>query len=62
VIGSSVAAELDRLGVCSEVIVATLVEEVGLSAAQAREVLRSVRHDAPRDPGAAPTPTGGSVS
>jgi hypothetical protein len=61
VIGSSVAAELDRLGVRSEVIVAALVDELGLTTTQAREVLRSVRRDAARDPGKVAAPVRRSV-
>ena len=45
VIGRTVAAELDRLGIGSDVIIAALVDELGLTAAQAREVLEAVRTD-----------------
>jgi hypothetical protein len=45
VIGRAVAAELDRLNVGSDVIIAALVEELGLTTAQAREVLEAVRAD-----------------
>jgi hypothetical protein len=50
VIGTTVAAELDRLGVGSDVIIAALIEELGLTTAQAREVLAAVRSDRFRAP------------
>jgi hypothetical protein len=50
VIGTTVAAELDRLGVGSDVIIAALIEELGLTTAQAREVLAAVRSDGFRAP------------
>jgi hypothetical protein len=62
VIGTSVATELDRLGMRSDVIIATLVAEVGLTTAQAREVLQTVRRDARRNGREGSAGGGGSVS
>jgi hypothetical protein len=57
-----VAAELDRLGVRSEVIVAALVDEIGLSATEAQEVVQTLRRDAARERRDAPCAGEGSVS
>jgi hypothetical protein len=45
VIGTTVAAELDRLGIGSDVIIAALISELGITDAQAREALATVRAD-----------------
>ena len=62
VIGTTVAAELNRLGVGSDVIIAALVEELGLTTAQAREVLAEVRGDPSTGPAGAVRVDRGSVS
>jgi hypothetical protein len=46
----------------SDVIIATLVAEVGLTTAQAREVLQTVRRDARRNGREGSAGGGGSVS
>ena len=62
VIGMHVAAEMDRLGISSEVIVAALVDEIGLSVTEAQEVVQALRRDVARERRDAPRAGEGSVS